>query len=103
MLTITGDRVKIWRNDRNGFASYYITISAKDPETGEYSVKAYQTVRFKKDVSVANGTMINVANAFPTVSRWKDGSTHIVWMITDFSVDEPIPDGYEGIDEGLPF
>ena len=101
MINITGDKIKVWRNDRNGFASYYITISSKNM-SGNYD-KAYQTVRFKKDVELQNGTEINIDKAFPTVSKWKDGSAHIGWMITEFTVTEDVFDSFAEVDEDCPF
>lgn len=105
MLNINGDKVKVWRNDRNGFASYYITISSKNM-SGDYD-KAYQTVRFRKDVNLDNGVQISIDKAFPTVSKWKDGSAHVVWMISEFHVEGgETYDGYEpfsGLDEEPPF
>lgn len=83
-ITTDGKPVKVWRSERNGFASYAISVSRKD---GDHWITGYQDVRFLKGIGVKNGTEITIKEAFPTLSTWvKDGQQFkkIVWQILEF-------------------
>lgn len=101
MIVISTDDkgVKVWRNDKNGFPTYSLTISKKNDD-GTYG-HVYQNIRFKKGVEVDNGETIIIKNAFPTFSTGKDGKNYQHWMITDFEFVGATDDGFMqiGVDE----
>lgn len=99
-LKITTDDkpVKVFRSDRFQYPQYSIALSQKvDNEW----VSIYKQVRFRRGIELANGEMIRIHDAFPTLDTWRDKSTNElkskeVWMIMDFSYDtvpkqEPAP------------
>lgn len=88
-IRITTDEygVKVWRNDRYGYAQYSISIQKKK-EDGGYITK-YKQVKFRGGVEVENGADIIIRDAFPTIDSWKDKNTgelktKEVWVIMDF-------------------
>lgn len=122
-LTLTGEKVKIIRQDReyngNTMTSYSMMVSSKDSNDEWHN--AFVPCRFKKGVSLENKTLINIKNAFPTVNSYKDKSgterAEVKWMITEYELDGASApananvnldaDGFmvipDGIDEELPF
>ena len=115
-LTVkTDDKgVKVFATEHDGkngkFTTYSVGISSKDM-SGNW-INGYVNCRFKKGVSVANKTKINIKSSFFVASKSGDKTyTHL--MITDFEVLEEgetaaqdadefmkIP---EGVDEDTPF
>ncbi|MBQ1296438.1 MAG: hypothetical protein IIY21_20495 [Clostridiales bacterium] len=99
---------KVWRNDEGQYPRYSVSFSKKN-EDGSYT-NAYQSVKFKKGVSVENGTMIHIRNAFPSFTEYQ-GKKYPYWMITDFvtldSNGEPVSSDFvnvpEGSEEDLPW
>lgn len=93
MLTITGNQVKIWASEFEGEYGKYRTYSisiGKKREDGSWT-NARQAVRFKKGVELHNGDVIHIRNAFPTVLERKDEKNTVIWMITEFDM-EDLPD-----------
>jgi hypothetical protein len=85
--------LKIWRNDEGQYPRYSYTISRKNQD-GTWD-NCYQSVRFKKDVSVSNGVVIKINNAFFSFDTAKDDpkKKYPYLMVTDFSViSEPEPE-----------
>lgn len=105
VLTTDERGVKVWRDDKGQYPRYSISFSKKD-ESGKYQ-NAYIEVRFKKGIEIANGTDIQINNAFPTFNVGKDGKKYTSWMITDFSY---MNGGFDAVnipidieDEEMPF
>ena len=84
-LVVTTDEkgLKVWRNDEGQYPRYSYTISRKNKD-GEWE-NCYQTIKFKKDVSVANGTDIKVEKAFFSFDVGKDGKKYPYLMVTEFT------------------
>ena len=98
--------LKIWRNDQGQYPRYSYSISRKNGDTWE---NAYRDVRFKKEVSLENGTVIAINNAFESFNTGKDGKKYPYLMITDFEIIEggdikvpDVPEAPEG-EEIVPF
>ena len=111
-LKVTTDDkgLKIWRNDEGQYPRYSYTISRKNQD-GSWD-NCYQTVRFKKDVSVNNGAVIKINNAFFSFDTAKDDpkKKYSYLMVTDFDVISAgdiqipeIPDVPAGDEEAVPF
>ena len=87
-LHITTDEkgIMIFRDDKRSYPSYYYSVSRKN-DKGEYD-SCYKTVKFKKDVSVENKTIISIKNAFESFDINKDDpkKKYPYLMITDFEV-----------------
>ena len=101
-----GKPVKVWRSDKLGFPTYYLTISKKE---GDHYIKDYQDIMFRTGVELENGTEIYIHNAFPTLATWVNDNGQRkkkVWMILNFSLaneavkprqDEEVYEGWEDI------
>lgn len=119
-IKITTDEkpVNVWRNDRNGFPQYAITISKKGDD-GKY-IREYQQVVFRKGIELQNNERIFIQDAFPKLHTWKgrDGSVgkRVVWQILDFSYannrpqqqapafdDYDYPDSFAAAEDDVPF
>lgn len=119
-IKITTDEkpVNVWRNDRNGFPQYAVTISKKGDD-GQW-VREYQQVVFRKGVELQNNESIFIQDAFPKLHTWKgrDGSVgkRVVWQILDFSYannrpqqqapafdDYDYPDSFAAAEDDVPF
>ena len=98
--------LKIWKDEKSTYPRYSYCISRKNGETWE---NCYQTVKFKKDVSVANGAEIRIKNAFFSfdISKEDPKKKYPYLMVTDFEVinggDIQIPDVPESDEEAVPF
>lgn len=106
LIIKTDDKgLRIWRNDKGQYPSYYYSISRKVKD-GNWE-NTFRNVKFKKGVEVENGTDIVIDNAFESFESWeKDGKTFKkdYLMITDFhkmGVDIDIPD--QALEDELPF
>ena len=112
MISISTDErgIKVWRDDKFGFPKYSVSISKKN-EDGTYT-NAYQTVAFRKGVTLENGEEIIIDKAFPTFDSGKDGRKYVKWMITEFKQmnkaetkkpDDKFVEIPNDVDEELPF
>ena len=108
MSVITDDKgVRIWRNDEGKFPRYSIGISKKDKD-GNYE-NMYLSVKFKKDVEVANSTDIKINNAFFSFDSYKDKDGNnkkaMYLMITDFTplTDSSFINVPDGLEDAIPF
>ena len=112
-FNLSGEKIKIYKKEHDGkngkWYSFSAGIASKNMD-GEW-VNGYLDVAFKKGVEIANKAVINVAKAFPTVSKYND-KTYIRWMITEFEVvdageNTASPDDFmnipEDVDDTLPF
>lgn len=82
-MTITADKVKVFRYDNGNFPKYSIGISSKDKD-GNW-VSAYMDIKFKKGVEIADRTDIKIKNSFFVVEEYK-GTKYIKIMVTDFEI-----------------
>ena len=76
----------MFAKEHDGWTSYTLGISSKTQD--DKWINAYQPIRFKKDVTVANGTDIDY-RAFPVVKeRVVDGQNrnYIIWQILEFRI-----------------
>lgn len=98
-LTVgTDDKgLKIWRNDEGQYPRYSYTISRKN-QSGEWE-NCYQSIKFKKDVSVANGAEIKIGKAFFSFDTGKDGKKYPYLMVMEFEVIGGMIDIPEAADE----
>lgn len=89
LLVRTDDRgVKVCRLDKvsqncNPYTQYSLCVSSKDKD-GNW-VNGFIDCQFKKGVEVSNKSVINISNAFYTVSEY-NGKKYYKLMITDFKV-----------------
>ena len=111
-LSVTGETM-IFRKDREGrngtFPTYATTISSRN-EDGSYSNR-YKEVKFRKDVEVANKTIINIDDGFLTFREYmaaggeKQAAEYI--MVLEFTEVQPpgdAPSGFTSLsDEDIPF
>ena len=112
----TDDRgIKVWRSDKYERPSYAVQISKRE---GEGWINHYQPVRFRQGVEVANGTLIRIKNAFPTLDTWVKDDQQFkreVWMIMEFDTEEQtirkpkaveaedLPDTFSAAEDDIPF
>lgn len=87
-ITTDGYGIKVWRSDKYNYPQYAVGIQKK-MDDGTF-VTEYKAVRFRKGVELANGEMINIHDAFPTLEVWFDKKTNEqrkkeVWVILDFT------------------
>lgn len=97
--------LKIWKDEKSQYPRYSYCISRKNGEQWE---NCYQSVKFKKDVNVPNGAVIQIKTAFFSFDVAKDDpkKKYPYLMITDFDIvggDIQIPDVPESDDEVVPF
>lgn len=105
-LVIKSDEkgIRIWKDEKSSFPRYSYSISRKKTDGNGYDT-CYKSVKFKKDVSVENGTDIIVDNAFESFDIGKDGKKYPYLMVTDFHYleDKSFIDVPDGIEEAMPF
>lgn len=93
-LTVTADKVKVYRNDSRNFPTYSIGVSSKNKD-GEW-VMGFIECKFKKGVELQNKTEIKINNAFYVVEEYKE-KKYVKLMITDFNTTDDsfmeVPDG----------
>ena len=88
-LTISTDEkgVKIFRKEHDGqngkWYTYSMKVASKTMQ-GEW-LNGYVDCTFKKGIGVNNKAVINIKNAFPTVTKYQE-KTYVKWMILDFDV-----------------
>lgn len=109
-----GKPVKVWRSEKNGYASYAISIGKKEGDTW---INDFQPVRFLKGIDVPNGAEIVIKNAFPTLDTWvKDGQQfkRKIWQIMDFegprlkqdnytTQEADLPEEFSAVEDSIPF
>lgn len=114
-ITTDDKGIKVWRSDRFERPTYAVQVSKKE---GDGWINHYQPVRFRQGVEIANGTVIHIRDAFPTLDTWtKDGQEFKkqVWMILDFDTEgqtvsrprpveaEELPDSFAAAEDEIPF
>ena len=83
LIINTDDKgIRIWRNDKGQYPSYSYSISRKKQDGGYEN--CYKSVKFKKDVSVENGTDIIIDHAFESFDTGSDGRKYPYLMISEF-------------------
>ena len=81
-----GDTVNVERNDFNGMIFYKVKVSKNNNGTKLYG---YKPVRFKKDVSLENGTRIIIKDMFEDFYNKDRFNTVFSLFITDFEIAQP--------------
>lgn len=115
-ITTDGKPVKVFRSEKNGFVSYWISIGKKE---GDGWVNKSQPVSFLKGVEVPNGAEITIHHAFPTLDTWVKDNQQMarhVWKIMEFegprqksAVDNydtseaELPDSFSQAEDEIPF
>jgi len=100
------------RDTKNGgkFATYCLAVSSKDLE-GNW-LNGYIDCCFKKGVEVNNKAVINIKNAFYTVSEYQDKKYTKIFILdfdtieageSEKAVDTSFMDISDGIEGALPF
>lgn len=109
LVVSTDERgLKIWKDEKSQYPRYSYCISRKNGEQWE---NCYQSVRFKKDVSVPNGAEIQIKNAFFSFDTAKDDpkKKYPYLMVTDFEIVggdiqiPEVPDVPDSEEEAVPF
>lgn len=100
-MTITADKVRVYRNDNGNYPRYSIGISSKNKD-GDW-VMGYMECKFKKGVELQDRDEIKINNSFFIVEEYQD-KKYIKIMVTDFS---PVGDNFmevpDGADLTIPF
>ena len=74
--------IMIFRNEKDGRVFFSTTVSHKDMD-GNYQ-NAFMSVRFKKNVEVANKQLIILKDAWLDFFQTKDGHDVIMLFVNDF-------------------
>lgn len=110
MITLTADKVRIFRKDKtthNGstFATYSFSVSSKDKD-GNW-VSGWFDAVFPKGTELNDKTDIKINNAFPIVSPY-NGKAYVKWYIKEFeklSEGQPAPatdiDGFVNVSDDM--
>ena len=97
--TVEGDCM-VFRKDFDGRATYSTTLSKKNID-GEWE-NGYIPIQFKKGVELANKTRITITNGWLSFYKTKDNKTVPYIFCLEFDGGE-IPDGFQALDEDIPF
>lgn len=104
LVVNTDDKgLMIFKDEKGQYPRYYYAISRKN-DKGEY-VNAYQTIKFKKGVSLENNTKISIKNAFFSFDIGKDDKKYPYLMVTDFQEirDTDFINVPDGLEDAVPF
>lgn len=104
MIKITADKVKIWRNEKDGKVYFTYTISNKKQDgTYEYMSKI---CKFMKDKEPSSSCDIRINNAFQSFYQVGDSKNDYL-MIMEYEnlggTEETISDEIVLTDDDLPF
>lgn len=104
-MRVTG-KTRIYRKDFDGRAAYSRRIAwqeYKDGQKGDW-LGVYETVKMPRGVDIPDGTVINITDAFESGYKKRDGSLIRQLVVMEFEIaDEGQEDGFEQIEEKLPF
>lgn len=92
MITLTGEKVKIYCKERTysggSFMTYSMSVASKDKD-GNW-VNGFLDCEFKKADAekITNKCVIKINNAFPKITVAKDDRKYVKWFINDFEITE---------------